>query len=273
MTTATIKPGIAPAAELHPGSLTFGEAVNFLNAHEHSPHLLAVETFFLKRLMEDLEPEEKAECYYYLLRCRLKKSRLFETVDSVELYKKMRAAFAKAEKELLTAARRGRSRVARAQLAAFYRLAIFHFGSLENIYRAQNFEDSMRQAYEDKMDLRRRSFRFDGHYASWLGYLLTGTTSRYGNSFVRWGLTTLLSLVGFVLVYASIDAASVPEMRIIPLDGSFFKYFYYTIVTFTTLGYGDLHPHTMPQMAAVCVEVLVGYFMLGVLINLLNRRM
>lgn len=257
--------------ELPTMSLT--EAIDFLNGREHTTELLSAETFFLKRLMENLDLEEKAECYYYLLRCRLRKSKLFETVDALELYSKMRDSFFKAEQERIVEARSRTSSIAKAQLKAFYRLTIFYFGSLENLYQSLNFDESARQAYQDKMDLKRRSYLVERKWIKYAGYTLVDITSRYGNSFLRWGATTMLSILAFAGIYANIDAATEPAQRLVPDGASFFDYFYFTIVTFTTLGYGDLHPITVPHMIAASLEVLIGYFMLGVFINLMNRRL
>jgi hypothetical protein len=47
---------------------------------------------------------------------------------------------------------------------------------------------------------------------------------------------------------------------------------YYSVVTFTTLGFGDIAPKT--QKAAWCVtgEVILGYIMLGGLISILATK-
>ena len=39
---------------------------------------------------------------------------------------------------------------------------------------------------------------------------------------------------------------------------------YFSVVTFTTLGYGDMHPHGAARILA-CVQCVVGYIVLGVL--------
>lgn len=61
--------------------------------------------------------------------------------------------------------------------------------------------------------------------------------------------------------------------------GSFFCYFqlwfrslYFSVVTMTTLGFGDIHAHplSVPGQALVMFQVLIGYVLLGVLITRLS---
>jgi hypothetical protein len=59
-------------------------------------------------------------------------------------------------------------------------------------------------------------------------------------------------------------------------DITCFSYFYYSIVTFTTLGFGDIVPTKWISELLVTIEVIFGYIMLGGLIsifaNILARR-
>ena len=48
--------------------------------------------------------------------------------------------------------------------------------------------------------------------------------------------------------------------------------FYYSIVTFTTLGYGDIHPVTSIGQIIVILEVLIGYVILGLFVFLISRK-
>jgi hypothetical protein len=49
--------------------------------------------------------------------------------------------------------------------------------------------------------------------------------------------------------------------------------FYYSVVTITTLGYGDIVPATpVARMIAIC-EVGIGYIMLGGLLSIFTNKM
>ena len=47
---------------------------------------------------------------------------------------------------------------------------------------------------------------------------------------------------------------------------------YFSVVTFTTLGFGDIYPATVVGKVLVMVEVVIGYIMGGVFIAILTRR-
>ena len=47
---------------------------------------------------------------------------------------------------------------------------------------------------------------------------------------------------------------------------------YYSIVTFTTLGFGDIIPKTQEAAWWIAAEVMMGYFMLGGLITILATK-
>lgn len=48
---------------------------------------------------------------------------------------------------------------------------------------------------------------------------------------------------------------------------------YYSLVTFTTLGFGDIVPKTGWGMFWVTVEVVLGYIMLGGLISIFATKL
>ena len=59
-----------------------------------------------------------------------------------------------------------------------------------------------------------------------------------------------------------------------PLDlSSFWTSLYFSVVTFATLGFGDIKPANGWGIAAVIGEVLCGYVMLGTLVALIARKM
>jgi hypothetical protein len=56
------------------------------------------------------------------------------------------------------------------------------------------------------------------------------------------------------------------------LGWSPFTMIYYSVVTFTTLGFGDITPRTPIAAVLVMVEVVTGYLMLGILISILATK-
>ena len=51
-----------------------------------------------------------------------------------------------------------------------------------------------------------------------------------------------------------------------------FTPFYYSIVTYTTLGFGDVTPKTGLGQSFVVFEVILGYVTLGLLVSILANK-
>jgi uncharacterized protein YjbI with pentapeptide repeats len=113
-----------------------------------------------------------------------------------------------------------------------------------------------------------KEFRESSRAASWL-YYLWWVSSDCGRSLTRWGIWILVQTVGFAWLYAHVGVDFGPEPTLLsPL--------YFSVVTFTTLGYGDITPVTGLAQSIAMAEVLFGYVMLGGLLsifsNLIARR-
>ena len=97
-------------------------------------------------------------------------------------------------------------------------------------------------------------------------YWLWWITSDCGRSFVRWGLCTLVVAVVFAGLYTqvAVDYGD-HETALSPL--------YYSIVTLTTLGYGDVLPTSDAAQALVMIQVVIGYVMLGGMLSMFSNKM
>lgn len=73
------------------------------------------------------------------------------------------------------------------------------------------------------------------------------------------------AILGFACVYYLIDAAG-------KLASSFWEYLYFSVVTFTTLGYGDLKPDGGLARLATSIEALAGAFLIAIFVVSLARR-
>lgn len=52
----------------------------------------------------------------------------------------------------------------------------------------------------------------------------------------------------------------------------FVKAVHFSIITFATLGYGNIHPVNLPANVVTAIEVILGYLMFGVLVTLVVRK-
>jgi len=97
-------------------------------------------------------------------------------------------------------------------------------------------------------------------------YRLWLITSDCGRSFVRWGIWTVCVAIFFAIIYTRVEMNyEVPK--------NFFSPFYFSIVTMTTLGYGDVTPSTLVGQVLSVIQVMIGYVALGGLIGIFANKM
>ncbi len=97
-------------------------------------------------------------------------------------------------------------------------------------------------------------------------YYLWLITSDCGRSMIRWWCWSILLITVFGVLY-SIVGVDYGEHK------TWLSPFYYSVVTFTTLGYGDVVPASLLAQMIAIVEVTVGYIMLGGLLSIFTNKM
>ena len=113
------------------------------------------------------------------------------------------------------------------------------------------------------------------------------STSHCGRSFGLWMFWVLAAAMVFGAVFADYSApAWLPEpieALLVHMDPDLavsstartptpFTPYYFSIVTFTTLGFGDIHPLNLAGEVWLALEVLLGYIMLGGLIGVFANK-
>ena len=108
-------------------------------------------------------------------------------------------------------------------------------------------------------------FRQQGRLHHYL-YQMWWLTSDCGRSFLRWAAFTLWVIIIFATLYCTvnIDYGEHPT-GLSPL--------YFSVVTLTTLGYGDAVPASLPAQVIAILEVLCGYMLLGGLLSIFANKM
>lgn len=103
-------------------------------------------------------------------------------------------------------------------------------------------------------------------------YRFWWVTSNCGRSLLLWAAWCfLISLLFGFLYMIPLDG---PSLHLNPHTPShWFTYFYYSIVTFTTLGFGEITPQNVVAEVLVILEVIIGYVMLGGLISIFANKM
>ncbi len=98
-----------------------------------------------------------------------------------------------------------------------------------------------------------------------VAYWIWWVSSDCGRSFARLGLWVALLLVAFAAVYQQVAVDYGRHATVLsPL--------YYSVVTLTTLGYGDVVPASTAAQVVAMVEVIVGYLALGALISIFANK-
>ncbi len=97
------------------------------------------------------------------------------------------------------------------------------------------------------------------YYAWWL-------TSDCGRSLSRWAIWVLGLTIIFGFLYQVVDIDFGPHKT--P-----FSAFYYSVVTLTTLGYGDVVPSSMAGQILAVVQAILGYMGLGGLLSIFSNKM
>ncbi len=90
-----------------------------------------------------------------------------------------------------------------------------------------------------------------------------------GRSLTRWALWTSTIVILFAVIFWSIGPQN---FRLATLKFGFPSMTYYSAVTFTTLGFGDIIPQTPLASLLTAFEVFLGYFMLGGLISIFATK-
>lgn len=106
-------------------------------------------------------------------------------------------------------------------------------------------------------------------------YKLWLISSDCGRSIKLWLLWSLVVVLIFAAAYYGLGNCKFHFAKdILPFaeEKKYLLYVYYSVVTFTTLGFGDITPITIGAMAVVVLEVILGFIMLGLLISILANK-
>jgi hypothetical protein len=91
-----------------------------------------------------------------------------------------------------------------------------------------------------------------------------------GRSLLRWAGWSLALALLFAVVFWLLGPDAFAAQY---LEFNFLTTLYYSVVTFTTLGFGDIIPKTSISAMCVTAEVIFGYVMLGGLITIFASKL
>lgn len=227
------------------------------------------------QLAGSTDPERSATLAYYILRLHLDTHFFREDPPAKKLYDDMLAYFQTAEREYhdrLRSAPVAEHAIIRAQIDAFYRLVDSYLRRLAMAYTERGFVTAAERAHADEMRFRRRHVHFEGRHLLHLGHWLLEKTSNYGQSFLRWGITVVIAVVLFGAFFWALDFFDAEMIKGDHPDDGFLQYFYFSLITFMTVGYGDITPAGAAARLLAGAEAVTGYIMLGLFLTLIQKR-
>lgn len=115
-------------------------------------------------------------------------------------------------------------------------------------------------------DTRKEYYKKNRKFGSYCTYAAWKVTSDYGESLSRWSAVSVLIVLFFAIAYYIVPVGAFSD------DLNLIKSIYFSCVTFTTLGYGDVYPITGLTQIMVIFEVIIGYMMLGGLVSIFSKR-
>jgi hypothetical protein len=118
----------------------------------------------------------------------------------------------------------------------------YRFASIEYKQIKEMFKNSSLHGLADEYHFRemvaKRKIRSVKHPLRFLGYVFGDLLCKYGTSFIRVLLWSFLLILFTALLHTQHGSLMYHNT---PVEANFFDSLYFSIVTFTTLGYGDYH--------------------------------
>jgi hypothetical protein len=167
----------------------------------------------------------------------------------------------------------------------------------DNFLKIANYSLELRQ-YSDSIGLSDTSDYFylqqqknktkallkEKYFAKYYSYKIWDISCSYGTSLTRWLLFSVLLIFLFGSAFSSFPCPAFfpefiknflydihPEIKVASIN-NYFSPYYYSIVTFTTLGYGDITPENLSAQIFSVFEVFTGYIMLGGLLTVFAKK-
>lgn len=139
------------------------------------------------------------------------------------------------------------------------------YQKLKEAYKKQGEQIDSGICFEREMDKRREVGSFKERYWLAILWLLCGYGERPGRVFASF----LITIFGFALLYMNTSLISVDGST---LKGDFGNALYFSVVTFTSLGYGDIRPVGIAKLFAG-FEALLGIFLISLFVFVFCRKM
>ncbi len=251
--------------------MDFQEAIRKVEERGDFNRYAEVKPIFEDRLNE-LRPGDHTErgiCNYYLLASYLKAQLVHETLEAIKYYEAMDKAFM----QQLEVYREKTHKFSWTEIQDFFQLMERCYGSLEFLYLKHDFKLRKAHAHLRKMTFRKEAYFFNREYWSWLEYKILEITSLYTTSILRWATTTFVFAIFMAGIYAALDYFLDDSLRTIQGTAHWYDYIYFSVITMTTVGFGDITPVFFLAKLIATLEAFIGFLMLGIFISLIQKKL
>lgn len=148
----------------------------------------------------------------------------------------------------------------------------YHFASIEYKQIKQLYKNSSLHHIADNFHYRemvaKRKIGSRGNPARWLNYIFGDLLCKYGTSYTRVFLWSALIIIGCGVL---LDMNKSLLYNNLPVEASLTDALYFSLVTFTTLGYGDFHAIGFMRFVAG-LESFAGVFLMSLFTVIVGRR-
>jgi hypothetical protein len=108
-------------------------------------------------------------------------------------------------------------------------------------------------------------------YHLWILYEIWGNLSKFGTSIFRFFMSIFSIIFFFALLFFSLSDKGLYYSGASSYVDLFFKCLYWSFVTFSTLGYGDITPASTFTKMLASVEAFIGLIMIGIFLDLITK--
>jgi hypothetical protein len=154
---------------------------------------------------------------------------------------------------------------------------------LRDLHEENAMSEKAREYHVRKEEAQRQAYRAEDQFFQWFVHTLNLALTRHGESLKRivaWSLGVILTSAFFYPFFGGIrDASNEVHSVWSTSPGAFWELFplfarslYFSVVTFTTLGYGDYQPVGPFSKALAGAESLAGALLVALFVFVLGRR-
>lgn len=150
------------------------------------------------------------------------------------------------------------------------------YEALQNLSKTNSLSRQSRDFYLRKKESQRKYSRIERAWGSWISLSVSKGLMGFAEKPIRLVVWSAFTIIAFGLIYTvsggvegtQLNSGKPAERALI----SFIENIYFSSMTFTNLGYGDLQPSTWTVRALATLQSFIGILLTALLVFVLGRR-